>query len=193
MSPSSPSSPSLTSALASVLIASVSASPTASASAVPLPDAESEERFSSLALCLVLVLLIGSFLVSYYLKVRKITAIHETIVGLFAGEWVDRAWSQRRLCGGNRQDGMVTMRWTGRPERESDHQGSRSCFIAASVSLLHLLFSILLIPGMIVGAALRVGPGQAVQQMLSFRNTIMLNVLLPPIILASGYDLRQVC
>lgn len=48
-------------------------------------DAEQAERFSSLALFLVLFLLIGSFLTSYYLKIKRITAVHETIVGLFAG------------------------------------------------------------------------------------------------------------
>jgi hypothetical protein len=31
-----------------------------------------------------------------------------------------------------------------------------------------------------------------VQNMISFKSTIMLNVLLPPIILASGYDLKEV-
>lgn len=98
-------------------------------SPAPPPPAEEQERDSSLALFLVLSLLIFSFFVSYYLRVKRITAIHETIVGLFAG--------------------------------------------------------------MLVGAVLRIGPGQQVQQMLSFSNTIMLNVLLPPIILASGYDLRQ--
>lgn len=51
----------------------------------PVLDAEENERFSSLALFLVLFLLIGSFLTSYYLKVKRITAVHETIVGLFAG------------------------------------------------------------------------------------------------------------
>ena len=97
--------------------------------ALPVPDAEQQERFSSLALFLVLALLILSFWTSYYLKVKRITAVHETIVGLFAG--------------------------------------------------------------MFVGVCLRIGPGEQVQNMLSFSNTIMLNVLLPPIILASGYDLRQ--
>ncbi|SNX85181.1 probable NHX1 - Na+/H+ exchanger of the prevacuolar compartment - involved in salt tolerance [Melanopsichium pennsylvanicum] len=97
--------------------------------AMPVPDAEQQERFSSLALFLVLTLLILSFWTSYYLKVKRITAVHETIVGLFAG--------------------------------------------------------------MFVGVCLRIGPGEQVQNMLSFSNTIMLNVLLPPIILASGYDLRQ--
>ena len=90
---------------------------------VTLPADESE-RFSSLALSLVLFLLITSFLTSYYLKVKRITAVHETIVGLFAG--------------------------------------------------------------MFVGVMLRLGPLQPVREMLSFSNTIMLNVLLPPIILSSG-------
>lgn len=112
--------------------ATATGTPTATSTpkpAVPVPDAEQQERFSSLALFLVLTLLILSFWTSYYLKVKRITAVHETIVGLFAG--------------------------------------------------------------MFVGVCLRIGPGEQVQSMLSFSNTIMLNVLLPPIILASGYDLRQ--
>ncbi|KAN0061159.1 monovalent cation:H+ antiporter, CPA1 (nhx1) [Thecaphora frezii] len=108
---------------------SATATATATASSLPTPDAEQLERFSSLAIFLVLTLLILSFCTSYYLRVKRITAVHETIVGLFAG--------------------------------------------------------------MFVGLCLRVGPGEQVQKMLSFSNTIMLNVLLPPIILASGYDLRQ--
>ncbi|PWN20709.1 sodium/hydrogen exchanger [Microstroma glucosiphilum] len=108
---------------------SKAASPSASPPPAPPSPAEEQERDSSLALFLVLFLLIFSFFASYYLRVKRITAIHETIVGLFAG--------------------------------------------------------------MLVGAILRIGPGEQVQQMLSFSNTIMLNVLLPPIILASGYDLRQ--
>ncbi|CDU25339.1 probable NHX1-Na+/H+ exchanger of the prevacuolar compartment-involved in salt tolerance [Sporisorium scitamineum] len=107
----------------------VKATATPTKPTVPVPDAEQQERFSSLALFLVLSLLIMSFWTSYYLKVKRITAVHETIVGLFAG--------------------------------------------------------------MLVGVCLRIGPGEQVQNMLSFSNNIMLNVLLPPIILASGYDLRQ--
>ena len=103
--------------------------PAGMAVSVTLPADESE-RFSSLALSLVLFLLITSFLTSYYLKVKRITAVHETIVGLFAG--------------------------------------------------------------MFVWVMLRLGPLQPVREMLSFSNTIMLNVLLPPIILSSGYDLSQV-
>ncbi|KAK0532928.1 monovalent cation:H+ antiporter, CPA1 (nhx1) [Tilletia horrida] len=98
-------------------------------SSTTAPAAEEQERYSSLAFCLVLALLTGSFWTSYYLKRKRITAVHETIVGLLAG--------------------------------------------------------------MFVGACLRIGPGEQVQHMLSFSNTIMLNVLLPPIILASGYDLKQ--
>ncbi|CEH15062.1 monovalent inorganic cation transporter [Ceraceosorus bombacis] len=106
------------------------ATSTATLPAAPVPPpAEQAERDSSLALFLVLLLLILSFWASYYLKLRRITSVHETLVGLFAG--------------------------------------------------------------MLVGAALRIGPGVEVQRLLSFSNTIMLNVLLPPIILASGYDLRQ--
>ncbi|WFD44528.1 monovalent cation:H+ antiporter, CPA1 (nhx1) [Malassezia psittaci] len=96
----------------------------------PVLDAEENERFSSLALFLVLFLLIGSFLTSYYLKVKRITAVHETIVRV-------------------------------------------------------------LTTGMFVGILLRIHVLQPVREMLGFSNTIMMNVLLPPIILASGYDLRQ--
>ncbi|KAK0538140.1 monovalent cation:H+ antiporter, CPA1 (nhx1) [Tilletia horrida] len=132
------------SSLSSSSSSSTSPSPTASEAPTPTsafsskppdpssttaPAAEEQERYSSLAFCLVLALLTGSFWTSYYLKRKRITAVHETIVGLLAG--------------------------------------------------------------MFVGACLRIGPGEQVQHMLSFSNTIMLNVLLPPIILASGYDLKQ--
>lgn len=50
-----------------------------------LLDPEVEELWSSRALLLVLLLLILSFWVSYYLKVRRIRSVHETIVALFAG------------------------------------------------------------------------------------------------------------
>ncbi|KDN45736.1 sodium/hydrogen exchanger [Tilletiaria anomala UBC 951] len=120
----------LTTALTQMINATYMDPPPSTVPDPPVPPAaEQNERFSSLALFLVLMLLIGSFWTSYYLKVKKITAVHETIVGLFAG--------------------------------------------------------------MFVGLILRIGPGEQVQKMLRFSNTIMLNVLLPPIILASGYDLRQ--
>jgi sodium/hydrogen exchanger-like protein 6/7 len=44
---------------------------------------------------------------------------------------------------------------------------------------------------MVIGLILRVSPGVVVQNMVSFKNTIMLNVLLPPIILNSGFEMRQ--
>lgn len=45
---------------------------------------------------------------------------------------------------------------------------------------------------MCVGLLVRLSPGNAIQDMVSFKNTILLNVLLPPIILNSGYQLKQV-
>ncbi|CAH7685561.1 Sodium/hydrogen exchanger family-domain-containing protein [Phakopsora pachyrhizi] len=92
-------------------------------------DPEVEELWSSRALLLVLVLLILSFWVSYYLKIRRIKTVHETLVALFAG--------------------------------------------------------------MVIGLIVRLSPGEVVQNMISFKSTIMMNVLLPPIILASGYDLKE--
>lgn len=46
--------------------------------------------------------------------------------------------------------------------------------------------------GMCVGLLVRISPGNVVQNMISFKSTILLNVLLPPIILNSGYQLKQV-
>ncbi|GAA5839262.1 hypothetical protein JCM9279_002645 [Rhodotorula babjevae] len=92
-------------------------------------DPEVEELWSSRALLLVLLLLILSFWVSYYLKVRRIRSIHETIIAMFSG--------------------------------------------------------------MLVGAIVRIAPGHVVRDMISFKPTILLNVLLPPIILNSGYQLKQ--
>jgi len=45
--------------------------------------------------------------------------------------------------------------------------------------------------GMCVGLLVRISPGTVVQDMISFKSTILLNVLLPPIILNSGYQLKQ--
>ena len=45
---------------------------------------------------------------------------------------------------------------------------------------------------MCVGAIVRISPGHVVQSMIAFKSTILLNVLLPPIILNSGYQLKQV-
>ncbi|KAK9238943.1 Sodium/hydrogen exchanger family-domain-containing protein [Lipomyces kononenkoae] len=50
-----------------------------------LNNPSQEELYSSWALFILLVLLIGSLWTSYYLQVRKIQSIHETVVSIFAG------------------------------------------------------------------------------------------------------------
>ncbi|KAF9973035.1 monovalent cation:H+ antiporter, CPA1 (nhx1), partial [Modicella reniformis] len=66
---------------------------------------------------------------SYYLQVRKITAIHETVISIMTG--------------------------------------------------------------MVVGFILRISPGSMVQDMVTFKHTYFFNLLLPPIILNSGYEMKQ--
>jgi NhaP-type Na+/H+ or K+/H+ antiporter len=46
--------------------------------------------------------------------------------------------------------------------------------------------------GMFVGLIIRVSPGSAIQDSVSFNYQFFFNLLLPPIILASGYELHQV-
>jgi solute carrier family 9 (sodium/hydrogen exchanger), member 6/7 len=46
--------------------------------------------------------------------------------------------------------------------------------------------------GMFVGLVIRVSPGSAIQDTVSFNYQFFFNLLLPPIILASGYELHQV-
>jgi hypothetical protein len=50
--------------------------------------AEAEEFYSSWSLFLVCCLLILSLWTSYYLQIKKIRAIHETLVSIFAGMFV---------------------------------------------------------------------------------------------------------
>jgi hypothetical protein len=95
-----------------------------------------------------------SFWVSYYLKVRRIRSIHETLVAMFAGQ-------------------------------------SRPFLRLAFPSSTDLVLSRTDV-GMCVGAIVRMAPGHVVQSMIAFKSTILLNVLLPPIILNSGYQLKQV-
>src|ERR1700744_2093592 len=45
---------------------------------------------------------------------------------------------------------------------------------------------------MVVGLIIRVTPGTAIQDTVSFDYQFFFNLLLPPIILASGYELHQV-
>lgn len=49
------------------------------------PPADVEELYSSWALFILTALLMGSLLVSYYLQVKKIKTVHETVVSIFAG------------------------------------------------------------------------------------------------------------
>jgi hypothetical protein len=52
------------------------------------PVAEEEEYYSSWSLFLVCMLLILSLLTSYYLQIKRIRAVHETLVSIVAGIFV---------------------------------------------------------------------------------------------------------
>ena len=64
-------------------------SPTSIAAAAdsptPTPIPEEEEFYSSWSLFLVCLLLILSLWTSYYLQIKRIRAIHETVVSIIAG------------------------------------------------------------------------------------------------------------
>ncbi|KAJ7222229.1 sodium/hydrogen exchanger [Mycena pura] len=47
------------------------------------------------------------------------------------------------------------------------------------------------IAGMAVGLIVRLAPGTMIREMLTFKHTLFFNLLLPPIILNSGYELKQ--
>lgn len=93
-------------------------------------DPEEAERISSWALFIQVMLVVLALFCSYYLQLKKIQAIHETVVSIFAG--------------------------------------------------------------MIVGLIIRLSPGEYLQSLVNFDYKIFFNVLLPPIILNSGYELHQV-
>ncbi|KAH6681731.1 Sodium/hydrogen exchanger family-domain-containing protein [Halenospora varia] len=93
------------------------------------PDTSQREIFSSWALFIMIMLLIVALFLSYMLQQKKVEAVHETVISIFAG--------------------------------------------------------------MIVGLIVRVSPGTAIQSLVSFDYQIFFNILLPPIILASGYELHQ--
>ncbi|KAJ7270657.1 Sodium/hydrogen exchanger family-domain-containing protein [Mycena haematopus] len=48
-----------------------------------------------------------------------------------------------------------------------------------------------ILAGMTVGLIVRLAPGTAIREMLTFKHTLFFNLLLPPIILNSGYELKQ--
>ncbi|KIX10538.1 sodium/hydrogen exchanger 3 [Rhinocladiella mackenziei CBS 650.93] len=97
------------------------------------PDEPSEagqkEIFSSWALFILIMLLIAALFTSYILQQKRIQAVHETVISIFAG--------------------------------------------------------------MVVGLIIRITPGTAIQDTVSFDYQFFFNLLLPPIILASGYELHQ--
>ncbi|KIO26378.1 hypothetical protein M407DRAFT_235197 [Tulasnella calospora MUT 4182] len=86
-------------------------------------------RISAWALTILCFLLILSLGASYYVQVKRIRAIHETVLSIFAG--------------------------------------------------------------MVVGLIVRLSPGHLIREMLTFKHTLFFNLLLPPIILNSGYELKQ--
>jgi sodium/hydrogen exchanger-like protein 6/7 len=57
----------------------------AMASETPIAGPEEEEYYSSWSLFLVCMLLILSLWTSYYLQIKRIRAVHETLVSIFAG------------------------------------------------------------------------------------------------------------
>lgn len=95
------------------------------------PDAGQKEIFSSWALFILIMLLIIALFTSYMLQQKKIQAVHETVISIFAG--------------------------------------------------------------MVVGLVIRLTEGKIIQEAVSFDYQVFFNLLLPPIILASGYELHQVC
>ncbi|ESZ95950.1 hypothetical protein SBOR_3642 [Sclerotinia borealis F-4128] len=93
------------------------------------PDSSQKEIFSSWALFILIMLLIAALFTSYMLQIKKVEAVHETSISIFAG--------------------------------------------------------------MTIGLILRVSAGNSIQSLVSFDDQIFFNLLLPPIILASGYELHQ--
>ena len=94
------------------------------------PDTSAKEISSSWALLILILLLIGAFFTSYLLQSKRIQAIHETVISIFAG--------------------------------------------------------------MVIGLILRLVGEESVLGSVSFDYQFFFNLLLPPIILAAGYELHQV-
>ncbi|KAF2404551.1 sodium/hydrogen exchanger 3 [Trichodelitschia bisporula] len=93
------------------------------------PDASQREISTSWSLFILILLLIVALFASYILQTRKIQAVHETVMSIFAG--------------------------------------------------------------MVIGLVLRLAASNAVLSNVSFDYQMFFNLLLPPIILASGFELHQ--
>ncbi|EAL91973.1 hypothetical protein KXW98_008519 [Aspergillus fumigatus] len=93
------------------------------------PEAGKKEFFSSWALFILIMLLMFALFTSYILQQKKIQAVHETVLSIFAG--------------------------------------------------------------MFVGLIIRLSPESPIQDSVTFDYQFFFNLLLPPIILASGYELHQ--
>jgi hypothetical protein len=52
----------------------------------PAPDSSQKEIFSSWALFILIMLLITALFTSYMLQNKKVEAVHETVISIFAGE-----------------------------------------------------------------------------------------------------------
>ncbi|PKS10021.1 hypothetical protein jhhlp_004646 [Lomentospora prolificans] len=92
-------------------------------------DVAQSEIPSSWAIFISICLLITALLTSYLLQQKKIQAVHETVISIFAG--------------------------------------------------------------MVVGIILLITPGDSIRNLIKFNSGIFFNLLLPPIILSSGYELHQ--
>ncbi|KAF9890923.1 monovalent cation:H+ antiporter, CPA1 (nhx1) [Aspergillus nanangensis] len=93
------------------------------------PDSGTKEIFTSWALFILIALLMFALFTSYLLQQKKIQAVHETVLSIFAG--------------------------------------------------------------MFVGLIIRLSPDSPIQDAVTFDYQFFFNLLLPPIILASGYELHQ--
>lgn len=61
-------------------------------------DSAQKELFAAWALFISIVLLIMALFTSYMLQMKKVTAVHETVISIFAGKPLDSAKSSQRAA-----------------------------------------------------------------------------------------------